>query len=54
MTPAEITAAIQAFQILEPLAQQAIAALIHKVQKKTLTAEDYLAQAAALMPTPKG
>lgn len=31
MTPAEITAMVQAFTLLEPLAQEAIAGMIHKL-----------------------
>jgi hypothetical protein len=50
VTAAEIAAAVQVFQLLEPLAQNAIAALIHKAHNKTLTAQDYLDQAAALLP----
>jgi hypothetical protein len=49
VTPAEIQLAIQAFQILEPIAQRGIADLIHKVQKKQpLSAQDYLDLAAMM------
>ena len=50
MTPAEILAAIQTFQLLEPLAQKGIADLIHKLHKKQLTAQDYLDAAAKIVP----
>jgi hypothetical protein len=49
VNPAEIAAAVQAFQLLEPIVQQGIAALIHKAQKKQLTAQDYLDQAQAIL-----
>ena len=52
MTPEEILAAVQAFQLLEPLAQQGIAKLIHLAHRKQLTAEDYLAAAAQLINKP--
>jgi len=50
VSPEELNAAIAAFQVLEPMAQQGIAALIHKLHKKELTAADYLAMAAKLLP----
>ena len=52
MTPAEIQAAIAVFQILEPMAQAAIAKLIHKIHGQTITAQDLLDQAAALLAKP--
>lgn len=45
----EAQAAITLFSLLEPEAQRGIAALIAKVHHKTLTAQDYLDQAAALI-----
>jgi hypothetical protein len=48
MTPAEIQAAIQAFQLLEPQAQKGIAALIHLIHH-TKNAQDYIAEAQALL-----
>jgi hypothetical protein len=50
MTPAEIEAMIEIFQLLEPPVQKAFADLISKVHHKTLTAEDYLALAAQIVP----
>jgi hypothetical protein len=50
MTPAEIEAAIEAFELLEPPIQQAVASLIHKLQSKKMTAQDYLDLAATLVP----
>jgi len=49
MTPQEIAAAIEAFNLLEPEAQKGIATLIHLVHKKQLTAQDYLDQATAIL-----
>ena len=49
MTPAEIQAAIVAFNLLEPEAQKGVAALIHLFHKKQLTAQDYLAMAQAML-----
>jgi hypothetical protein len=53
MTPAEIQMAVQAFQVLEPLAQRGVADLIHKLHRKTLTAQDYLDMAAKFVPPAK-
>jgi|HubBroStandDraft_3_1064219.scaffolds.fasta_scaffold409834_2 hypothetical protein len=56
MSPAEILAAIQAFQLLEPEVQIAVVALIHKLQGHKATAEDYInlaqAQINATPPAP--
>ena len=49
MTPAEIEAAIQAFQLLEPQIQKEVAALIHLVHKRQLTTQDLLDQAAKIL-----
>jgi hypothetical protein len=50
MTPEEIEAAIEAFQLLEPVVQKGIASLIDKLHHKTMTAQDYLDLAATLVP----
>jgi hypothetical protein len=50
MTPEEIEAAIEAFQLLEPVVQKGIATLIDKLHHKTMTAQDYLDLAATLVP----
>ena len=52
MDPAEIEAAIQAFQLLEPVVQKGVADLIQKLHHKQLTAQDYLNLAATLVPQP--
>lgn len=49
MSPAEIQAAILAYQLLEPEVQRGISALIHLAHHKKLTAQDYLDQAAAIL-----
>lgn len=49
MTPAEIDAAIQAFQLLEPEMQKGVAALIHVMHKKPPTAQDFIDQATVLL-----
>ena len=49
MNPAEITAAIEAFQVLEPQAQAGIVALIHLLHKKPPSAQDFINQAQALL-----
>ena len=55
MTPEEIMAAIEAFNLLEPEAQKGIVALIHLFHKAPLTAQDYLNQALlALANVPGG
>lgn len=50
MTPEEIEAAIEAFQLLEPVVQNGVATLIGKLHKKQMTAQDYLDLAATLVP----
>jgi hypothetical protein len=58
MNPAEITALMQLFSLLEPQVQKGIAALITKIHHKTLTSQDYLDAAQLLInartaePTP--
>ena len=49
MSPAEIIAAVQAFNLLEPEAQRGIVALIHVLHKKSPEAADYIAQAQKLL-----
>ena len=39
----------QAIVLLEPLVQEALLALIHKFHQKQMTAEDFIAQAQALI-----
>lgn len=55
MNPADVQAAIEAFQFLEPQIQKGIAALIHHFKKAPLTPQAFIAQAQALLgppPTP--
>jgi hypothetical protein len=55
MTPAEIDAAIEAFNLLEPEVQKGIAALIHVLHKKPPTAQDFIDEATALLASnPEG
>ena len=49
MSPAEVQAAIEAFQFLAPGVQKGIAALIHHFKKAPLTPEAFIAQAQALI-----
>lgn len=49
MNPAEIEALVAAFQELEPIVQRGIAALVHALHGQPKTAQDYLAQAQALL-----
>lgn len=49
MNPAEIQAAIEAFQLLEPEVQKGIVGLIHLLHRKPPTAADYIAQAQRLL-----
>jgi hypothetical protein len=51
MTPAEIAAAVQALQLLEPYAQKAVIGLIHLLHKPQMTADDYMQEAQALLQT---
>ena len=57
MAAAIIPVALQAFQELEPLAQEGIIALFNKIHKKQATAADLIAQATAIVnanPTKSG
>lgn len=54
MTPAEIEAAIEAFNLLEPEVQKGVAALIHLLHKSPPTAQDYIAQALTLLANVPG
>lgn len=49
MAAAIIPVALQAFQELEPLAQEGIIALFQKIHKKQATAADLIAEATALV-----
>ena len=49
MTPEEIQAALEAFQLLEPEVQKGVAGLIHLLHKKPPTLQDYIDQANALL-----
>lgn len=49
MTPTEIQAAIEAFQLLEPELQRGVAGLIHLLHRKPKMAADYLEEARALL-----
>ena len=49
MAAAIIPVALQAFQELEPLAQEGIIALFNKIHKKQATAADLIAEATALV-----
>lgn len=49
MTPEEIAALFEAFNLLEPEVQKGIAGLVHLFHKKQLTAQDYLDQAKQLL-----
>lgn len=42
----------QAIVLLEPLAQEAFLALVHKYHHKQMTAEDFIAKAQALLAKP--
>jgi hypothetical protein len=57
MAAAIIPVAIQAFETLEPLAQEGIIAIFQKIHKKQATAADLIAEATAIVngnPPAKG
>lgn len=57
MAAAIIPVALQAFETLEPIAQEGIIALFNKIHKKQATAADLIAQATAIVnanPTKSG
>jgi hypothetical protein len=49
MAAAIIPVALQAFETLEPIAQEGIIALFQKIHKKQATAADLIAQATAIV-----
>jgi hypothetical protein len=50
MNPEEIAAMIEIFQTLAPYVQTGIRDMITKLHHKTMTAEDFLALAATIVP----
>lgn len=52
MAAAIIPVALQAFETLEPIAQQGIIALFQKIHKKEATAAELIAEATAIVGAP--